>query len=106
MHAMSNRAVEFWISKITKNNDVKFDDMVPNIEISRDEAWGKLDKDVQEAIADSDIGIYSYTFFRGEAFAIDSVRAANCLSSVGDWMKKPETAKATKKDDSKKAEKA
>lgn len=89
MHAISNKATEQWIRKNTKLENVRFDNLVPNTECYRDKAWTSLDKDTQFKIAESEVGIYQYTFHRSEVLSVNSHRAALCLSTVGDWVEKP-----------------
>merc|ERR1712046_417203 len=89
MHAIGNKAVESWLQKNMELPNVKFDDLVPNIEQSRDEAWLALDKDVRDQIAKSNVGIYQYTFHRDMAYAINIHNAATCLSSMDQWVERP-----------------
>lgn len=75
---------------------MKFDDMLPNQEFHRDAAWTSLDKEMQTKIAESETGIYRYTFYKGEVLSVHGHRAANCLSTVGDWVEKPKPVEKKK----------
>lgn len=89
MHAISNKAVETWLRNNTDFKDVKFNDMVPNVELKRDKAWESLDREIRDKVAESNVGIYQYTFHRDMVFSIHSHNAAISLSTMGDWVEKP-----------------
>ena len=86
MHAIGNKSIQHWLRSFTQleEKDIQLNDLQPNLETKRDQAWSKLDRDIRSRIVQSQTGIYQYTWDHDFIIGINIHNAAICLTTLGD----------------------